>query len=219
MARLDPSWVVSAADYERVRSSYGRAVSSERTRRRLRLGRACSLQFETREFALWHVQELLRVEGWTLPRVLRTIDDVQPWCPAAGELVGTVMVDTDDHALGHSLARALAIPGAIVLRMGTVALRSETVEAGYPGDPVWYLRWRVGPHWNASLASGCTCTTRWDDALRSLPGITRAALASDLMEAEGPGRPMLHHLIERTTNPVGDRRRELSLSTAPNRRA
>lgn len=202
MARLDPSWIVSAADYERVRDVYRRAVSSARTLRRLRLGGSCSLQFETPEFALWHVQELLRVEGWSLPRLRRTVDDVRPWCPRPGELVGTLMVDTNDPALGRSIALALARPGAVVLRAGTVAIRSETVEAGFPGDPVWYVRWRVSPSWHASLPSGCTCATAWDDALYTLPGATRAALGTDLIEGAGPGQPLLHRLLESTQRHV-----------------
>ena len=198
MARLDPSWIVAAADYERVRDAYRRVVSSARTLRRLRLGRSCSLQFETREFALWHVQELLRVEGWTLPRVRRTVDDVQPWCPRPGELRATLMVDAHDPALGRSIALTLAQPGAIALRAGAVILRSETLEAGFPSDPVWYLRWRVSPSWQASLPAGCTCATAWDDALYTLPGATRAALGTDLTEEAGPRQPLLHRLLERT---------------------
>lgn len=198
MAKLEVDAVVSAADYERVRVEYRARVSAARARRRMRLGSAASLQFETREFALWHVQELLRVEGWTLPRTLQTLDDVRPWCPRAHELVATLMVDSSDPAEALFLSRALVRPGAIILRAGSAALRSEVVEAGFPGDPVWYLRWSVTPAWERALVSGCTLATSWDDALYTLSAATRAALRTDLIEAAGPGQPLLHRLLQRT---------------------
>ena len=206
MAKLDASVAVSAADYERVRVEYRTRVSAARARRRIRLGTGASLQFETREFALWHVQELLRVEGWSLSRLLRTLDDVRPWCPQPQELVATVMVDASDPTEASFLARALLRPGAIVLRAGSAAVRSEVVEAGFPGDPVWYLRWSVTSAWEDALDAGCTLTTSWDDSLYTLSAATRAALRTDLIEAAGSGRPMLHRLLERTQRNVQSQR-------------
>lgn len=206
MAKLDASTVVSAADYERVRPEYRARVSIQRDRRRLRLGTAASLQFETREFALWHVHELLRVEGWSLPRVQRTLEDVRPWCPQGPELVATLMVDSCEPTEAMFLARALSRPGAVVFRAGAAALRSEVVEAGFPGDPVWYLRWSVTPAWEDALEGGCILTTSWDDALYTLSAATRAALRTDLIEASGPGQPMLHRLLERTQRHVQSQR-------------
>lgn len=202
MARLDATHVISAADYERVRAEYRARVSADRARRRIRLGAAASLQFETAEFALWHVQELLRVEGWSLPRVLRTLDDVRPWCPQGPELVATLMLDSGDQTEAMFLARALRRPGAIVLRAGSAALRSEVVEAGFAGDPIWYLRWSVTRAWEHALGAGCTLTTSWDDALYTLRAATCAALRTDLIEASGPGQPMLHRLLESTQRNV-----------------
>ncbi len=206
MAKLDPTRVVSAADYERARPEYRPLISSERRRRRLRLADACSLQFETQEFALWHVQELLRVEGWTLPRARRTVGDVEPWCPAPGELVATVMVDTDNPAVAMFIARALARPGAILLRAGQHVLRSEVLEAGFPGDPVWYLRWAVTPQWRTSLRFGCTCLTSWDNASYPAPAATVAAVREDLGAARGPVQPLLHRLIEAKNRSVKPQR-------------
>ena len=116
------------------------------------------------------------------------------------------MVDTEDGDLARTVSYALSVPGGIVLRAGPVALRSETVEAGFPGDPVWYLRWRTDPGWHAALRSGCTCATAWDQALYTLPGATRAALGTDLIEEAGPGQPLLHRLLESTQRNVQSQR-------------
>lgn len=172
----------------------------------MRLGAAASLQFETPEFALWHVHELLRAEGWSLARMKRTLDDVRPWCPRGHELVATLMVDSSDSEEARFLSRALIQPGAVVLRAGSVGLRSEVVEAGFPSDPVWYLRWSVNRAWEDALAFGCTLTTSWDDTLYMLSAATRAALRTDLIEAAGPGQPMLHRLLQRTQRNVQSQR-------------
>jgi len=198
VAKLDPALLVSAPDYGRVRRAYCRTVNDERFRRRVRLGSVGFLQFETREFALWHVHELLRVEGWTLPRALRTVDDVDSWCPGPDELVATVMLDTDDAAQVARVGRALLQRGAIRLCSGGVAIESEVVEPGCSADPIWYLRWRVDPRWHAALARGCTCATSWDGGLTTLRAATVAGLRNDLLEAPRPGAPLLHRLLHRT---------------------
>lgn len=196
MAKLDAAYVVSSADYEVARPEYRRRVSAERQRRRMRLGEGCSLQFETQEFALWHVQELLRVEGWSLPRATQTVRDVEPWCPGRGDLVATVMVDTDDSKLAQRVTRALARPGVIRLCAGQHVLRSEVLEAGFPADPIWYLRWPVTPQWCSALAAGGTCTTSWDGARYPLSSATSAALREDITSDPASQRPLLHCLVE-----------------------
>lgn len=203
MAKLDASCVVTASEYRRVRRDYGRIVSAARTCRRIRLGDIGSLQFETLEFALWHVHELLHAEGWSQPRIERTLEDVQPWVAGSDELVATLMVDSADAAHAQEIGRMLTLPGAVVLRAGRDALASDVVEAGTPSDPVWYLRWRVTPWWHAALSSASArAHLAWDAEPVPLPAVTTAALRTDLAEARGRSVSTLHRLLERTQHHV-----------------
>lgn len=203
MAKLDASCVVTASEYRRVRRDYRRVVSAARTCRRIRLGEVGSLQFETLEFALWHVHELLHAEGWSQARIERTIEDVQPWVAEADELVATLMIDSADVAHAEAIGRMLAQPGAVVLRAGRDAIASDVVEAGTASDPVWYLRWRVSPWWHAALGSAAVgAHLVWDPDPVILPAVTTAALRTDLVEARGRSVSTLHRLLERTQHHV-----------------
>ncbi len=163
------------------------------------MGVVGSLQFETPEFAVWHVHELLHFEGWSQERVERTLEDVEPWVPGADELVATLMVDTSDAAYAEAIGGLLAQPGSVVLRAGRDALSSEVVEAGTPSDPVWYLRWRVTPWWHAALSSGTLCAhVAWDPTPIQFPAVTAAALRTDLVETRGASSTVLQRLLERT---------------------
>lgn len=199
MAKLDASLIVTAPEYRRVRAEYRRVVASARQRRRIRLGEAGSLQFETHEFALWHIHELLRAEGWSQTRTERTLEDVQPWVAEADELVATLMLDTADAAYAEAIGSVLAAPGAVVLCAGSDALSSEVVEAGTASDPVWYLRWRVTPWWQAALSSASVCAhLAWAPDPVNLSAATAAALRTDLVQARGRSISSLQRLVERT---------------------
>lgn len=173
-----------------------------RAHRRCRLGALGSLQFETPEFALWHVHELLRAEGWSPLRVERTLEDVVPWVPGPDELVATLMVDTVDAAWAQAVGTLLARPGGVVLRAGAEALFSDVVEAGTASDPVWYLRWRVTPRWRAALRTGALAADlAWDPQPVSLPEAMAAALRTDLAQSEGRSRSLLRSLLEPRLEP------------------
>lgn len=197
VAKLDPTAVVTAAEYRGVRAGYRRIVAPQRARRRCRLGAVGSLQFETPEFALWHVHELLHAEGWSPARVERTLEDVVPWTPAPDELVATLMIDSADAADAQRVGASLAEPGAVVLRAGSDALINEVIEPGTPSDPVWYLRWRVTPSWHAALCSGSLVAhVAWDPDPISLHATTTAALRTDLVEASGRPPSTLQRLLD-----------------------
>lgn len=184
-AAIATAHVLSAEDYERVRPRYRPYVLALKHRRRVRLGRHASLLFESYETVLYHVHEILRVEGRTTDRVARLVDEYACLLPGPDRLCATLMIDGDDERACARLARRAARTGAIELVVDGLRLPSaRTCTPTTDDEPVRYLRLAVPPEVRASLGHPGTFVRLHvddgDDRSFEVPSRLRVALFTDL---------------------------------------
>ena len=105
--------ILGAAIYERLRRDLRRRVIEARSRRRIRLGEAGSIVFETRETILYQLKETLRAERILDPEeIAREIDAANEQLPPPLCLVGILYLEGADPARSGEAAARLSGPGS-----------------------------------------------------------------------------------------------------------
>lgn len=210
--------IVPGQVYRRIRLAYQARIRSHRRVRRLRLGDTASLMFETRETVLWHLHEVLRVEGFRRRRMLQLVGEVEPLQPRAGELRATVMIDAGSANHGETVARALAVRGGLKLWLGATACHSVPAsQSTCPFEPVWYLHFCPSRAWLKALAQGgmpLVVERSWTDKHLTFPTQMRQALAEDLLSA-GRGLPSYLHRLAAEMNQEDDQSNVFNFATCP----
>ncbi len=192
--------ILTADDYRLVRPEYRRLVSRFRAVRRIRIDSAAMLVFETRETVLWHIHEILRVEGYHPRRIRQILCEVIPLLPKLGELRATVMIDGGGASRGQLIADALAVQGGLALQAGRTRCLSEPASSAVcPGDPIWYLRFCPSSEWVEQLQASCAPLTlhrAWagEPLSQSVSNEMRHALIEDVICA-GQGMPSILHRL------------------------
>ena len=133
--------------FERGREGLLRSSTRLRQQRRCRVGPNVTLSFENRETVLWHIQEIVRLEGRTARhQIEEELSRYDCLVPRTGELRATVMIDGGSWEAGQRLSRRIAAnAGALVLRLGTTSCFADCVESRPLLDsPLRYVRFAVG---------------------------------------------------------------------------
>lgn len=90
--------VLGLAEYERVREERRRAIIELKRPRRVSVGPDVTFIFETRETALFQIQEILRAEGIVAEEAIRhEIEVYDILVPRPGELRATMMIEIPDR--------------------------------------------------------------------------------------------------------------------------
>jgi len=126
--------IVDRERYADLRPSYRAAVIDYKRRRRLAVGESITLLFEDRETLHFQVQEMIWVEGITLPdKIQHEIDTYNELMPADRELSATLFVEiTEASEIRPALDRLIGVDEHVSLIVGD---DDEAVEIKAQFDP------------------------------------------------------------------------------------
>lgn len=138
--------LLAPESFERLRPRLRPAIAGLRAARRCRIREDLTISFENRETVLWHVHEVLRIEGRTtahqIDEEVRRYDCL---VPRAGELRATLMVDGGDRDASDRLSRLVASrSGVLSLVVGDKHALADCVEPEpWIDSPIRYVRFSV----------------------------------------------------------------------------
>jgi hypothetical protein len=126
--------IVDREHYADLRPIYRAAVIDYKRRRRLSVGESITLLFEDRETLHFQVQEMIWVEGITLPdKIQHEIDTYNELMPADRELSATLFVEiTETSEIRPALDRLIGVDEHVSLILGD---DEEAVEIKAQFDP------------------------------------------------------------------------------------
>jgi len=126
--------IVDRERYAGLRPGYRAAVIDYKRRRRLAVGENISLLFEDRETLQFQVQEMIWVEGITLPdKIQHEIDTYNDLMPADRELSATLFVEiTEASEIRPALDRLIGVDEHVSLIVGD---DDEAIEVKAQFDP------------------------------------------------------------------------------------
>lgn len=159
---IRPEELLPIAEYERVRVDRRAEVIRLRELRRVEIGPWVSVVFETRETVLYQIQEMLRIERITEPKmILHEIETYQDLVAGPGELSATLFIEIPNEAERRAaLPQLHGIEGSLRLRAGGLRLPAEDK---CPIDPsharpqaacVYYLRFTLRPAAEEAIRAG-----------------------------------------------------------------
>jgi hypothetical protein len=123
--RIEPSAILPAAEYARVRAERRRTITEFKKNRRLEVGPYAAFYFESYETMLHQVHEMLFIEKGGPEQIPDELAAYNPLIPQGSELVATVMFEIDEPV---RRARVLATLGGIehkaFIRVGGETIRS-----------------------------------------------------------------------------------------------
>lgn len=156
MERVTRADVRSLEDYEVARADFRQHIRGVKEPRRVAVGDAIALTFETRDTALFQIQEMLRTERIFEPdRIQEEIDVYNDLVPGANELVATMFIEIADMAeLRRRLPELVGVEHAVWLEIGPHRLRGQGEEGRSTEEKtstVHYLRFAVEPAAAAAL--------------------------------------------------------------------
>lgn len=196
MRKLALSDVKNLQDYELIRDVWRRDVIAVKAKRRVLLGDAMSLLFESRLTVLHQVQEMCRAERLARPEaVQQEIDVYNELLPDSGELAATLLVEiTEEARIQPELDRLIGLSSGrhLWLELNGRKVLARFLEGQGREDriaAVQYLRFPVGtdPRDRDALASAPSPVILRVDhpgirASTPLSPETRAEIARDLAD-------------------------------------
>lgn len=140
----------SKDEYEKARPDFRRRVMRIKDRRRVLVGRHCSVHFESRDTLLYQVHEMLRAENsWQRAGAVEDeLEAYNPLVPGPGELSATIMFEyeTPEERAEH-LPRFVGIDRHVWLQIGETEPLLARFDAGqideHKVSSVQYIKWRL----------------------------------------------------------------------------
>ena len=129
--------------YETLRPRLQPLVAQIRRRRRVLLGPNVTVLFENRETVLWHVHEVLRIEGRaSADRIAEELEHYNCLVAAPGEIRATILIDGGSREEGERLSDQIVRNDDVLeLRVGGARCVADCVESrAERGSPVRYVR-------------------------------------------------------------------------------
>lgn len=161
---INPSDLLSLADYEAKRPALVQRIIALKARRRVEVGPWISLVFENRDTVLYQIQEMLRVERITDAAMIRhEIETYAELLPGEGELSLTLFVEISDaHLRSAALSKLGGIEKALTLQIDDdvpiPAFDKRPIDPAWerPGQAtaVYYLGFRLTPEQRRAFKSG-----------------------------------------------------------------
>lgn len=129
--------------YAGVRPDYRRRIIELKNRRRVMIGPHISVVFESRETALYQIQEMLWLERMTnSTRIALEIAEYEQLVPRASELTATLMIHSGSWEAGRILLESLfSATSVLYLCIDQRMIAAEPISpSGDAACPVQYLR-------------------------------------------------------------------------------
>jgi hypothetical protein len=127
--KIEPSAIVSLAEYAGQRADRRRRIAEHKKDRRIEVGPFATFYFESYETMLHQVHEMLFIEKGGHEQVPDELAAYNPLIPQGAELVATVMFEIDDPA---RRSRVLATLGGVehtaFIRLGGETIRGVAEE-------------------------------------------------------------------------------------------
>lgn len=181
---IHPSEIMPAATYARLRDSYRRTMMAYKRPRRIGLGEQLTLLFENRDTVLFHIHEILHIEGnWSPDRIQLELETYRPLMPKKGALSATVMLSRGDAQFAQDFHQRLFEQRALEFRLGARRFPAIPTEPEVmDGEPVRYLRFEFGYLSDILMAPDLKLVFQGPDTdvSVSLPPEARTALQHDL---------------------------------------
>lgn len=173
--------------YEALRPRLQPLVAQIRRRRRVHLGPNVTVLFENRETVLWHVHEVLRIEGRaSADRIAEELEHYNCLVAPPGEIRATVLIDGGSREEGERLSDQIVRDEDVLeFRVGGARCVADCVESrAEPGSPVRYVRFPLDDSLIDSERLLQLPAELWlrgsPPSVVSLPEETRRALALDV---------------------------------------
>lgn len=116
---IEPTDILSLADYARQRAAIRQAIVARKRNRRLEVGPSATFYFECYETMLQQVQEMLYIEKGGEEQLKDELAAYNPLIPQGSELVATVMFEIDDPIRrARFLARLGGIEHTMFIQLG-----------------------------------------------------------------------------------------------------
>ena len=137
-------------EYEKARPDFRRRVMRIKDRRRVLVGRHCSVHFESRDTLLYQVHEMLRAEeSWQRAGAVEDeLEAYNPLIPGPGELSATIMFEYETpEERAEQLPRFVGIDRHVWLRIGETEPLLAEFDAGqideHKVSSVQYIKWTL----------------------------------------------------------------------------
>jgi hypothetical protein len=190
--RIEPSDLLSDAEFARIRRDRRAELLPVKRLRRVALGPVCTVYFESYETMLFQVQEMLLIEKGGEAQVADELTAYNPLIPQGSELVATIMFEIDDPVRRETtLARLGGVEDDFFLQVGADRVAGapegdiERTREDGKASSVHFIRFPLKPEQVAvfrdpatSIAVGCSHERYSHQA--GLSPATRAELAKDL---------------------------------------
>jgi len=194
MKPIDPSELLSNAEYLRRRPEIVRDIIALKSVRRVEIGPWVSAAFENRRTALYQIQEMLRIEDIAAPDAVRhEIETYSDLLPGEGELSITLFIEIPDAAQRReALAKLIGIERAVFLRLDgrrIPAFDKRPIDPRFAREQataVYYLGFRLPEEDRKAFDSKDAWLDVDHPAYRhsaALPFETKESLAKDLLES------------------------------------
>ena len=185
--QIEASEVHTGAAYEETRAAERRTVAESQRHRRIALGHALSLVFETRDSIRVSLEEMLRSEDVSDPdEIAGDIEAFNELVPAGGRLGATLYVEATDPAeLATQLAQLDGVRDCLALEIGDERIRGVGLEGEAADElaPASYLVFALTEAQRLALSSGAAVSVVVShphcSATVVLSGEQRAAIASE----------------------------------------
>lgn len=160
---IEPSDLLSLADYEKKREKIRAEIIALRQLRRVEVGPWVSLGFEDRATVLYQIQEMIRIERIAAPeKVIQEIDAYADLLPTADEFSATLFIEIPEEGQRRAALSFLGgIERQVRLRCGNLVSRAvdkrpidpkierpgqatAVYYLGFPLDAAWRAAWRGG---------------------------------------------------------------------------
>jgi Protein of unknown function (DUF3501) len=187
-AQLNLDDIRVGAAYELVRGDERRRVAELKRFRRIHLGEALALVFESRETIRSTIEEALRSERIDDPdRVTGEIAAFNAVVPEPGQLVAMLFLEVADPAdLAAAAAHLDGVEDTVFIEVAGTRVRGVPETISPPGEsaPAHYLRFNFGPAQRSAIVDGSTIAAGTDHSNLSvsvqLDEDQRRAIAADL---------------------------------------
>ena len=159
--KIDPSVILPAAEYVKVRAERRRQMAELKKNRRLEVGPFATFYFESYDTMLHQVHEMLFIEKGGPAQVPDELAAYNPLIPQGAELVATVMFEIDDPL---RRARVLGTLGGVethaFIRIGADTIRGvpegdqERTREDGKASAVQFVRFAFTPAQVAAFCGG-----------------------------------------------------------------
>lgn len=190
---IRPEDVLSNRDFVAVRAQRERAAVAAATLRRVPVGPNMTLLFENRDSVLWQIQEMCRVENIQTPEAIQhEVETYAALLPGPSELSATLLLEYPDPDERDRMLHALVgLHQHVFLEAGGVASPARFDDEQFNDDrvsSVQFVRFPLSLTQRTALFDLHQAVRIQVDhpayrAVVDLPGPTRGALATDLMDA------------------------------------